>query len=162
VTYRKKNELLMAPDKKNILLICYGNPLREDDGLGPAVARAVEKLNISGVTIEEDFQPNVEDAAAIAEHETVVFVDASLNGKEPFSFTRLEPKIKESFSSHSVEPASLFGLAKELFHASTQAYVLGIRGYSFDMFQEGLTDRALKNMNEALDFLVPALRSGTF
>ena len=122
----------------------------------------MEKLNISGVTIEEDFQPNVEDAAAIAEHETVIFIDASLNGKEPFSFTRLEPKIKERFRSHSVEPASLFGLAKELFHATTEAYVLGIRGYSFEMFQEGLTDRALKNLNEALDFLIPALRSGKF
>ena len=150
------------PGGKKILLICYGNPSREDDGLGPAVAKAVEKLTINGVTIEEDFQPNVEDAAAIAEHETVIFIDASLNGEEPFSFTRLEPRIKERFSSHSVEPASLFGLAKELFNAQTEAYVLGIRGYSFEMFQEGLTDKASKNMNEALTFLIPALRSGTF
>jgi len=152
----------MTPGGKKMLLICYGNPSREDDGLGPAVARAVEELDISDVTIEEDYQPNVEDAAAIAEHETVIFIDASLNGEEPFSFTRLEPKIKESFSSHSVEPASLFGLAKELFHARTEAYVLGIRGYSFEMFQEGLTDKALTNMNAALKFLIPALQSGTF
>ena len=51
-----------APRK--VLLIGYGNPGRLDDGLGPALAAAVEKLAIPGVTVDADYQLNVEDAAA--------------------------------------------------------------------------------------------------
>ncbi|MFC1561290.1 hydrogenase maturation protease, partial [Candidatus Latescibacterota bacterium] len=124
---------------KNVLVLGYGNPARGDDGLGPAAAEAIEELEIDGVTVDSNYQLTVEDAAAVAEHDYAVFVDASMKGEEPFSFSRLSPKHKESFSSHSVEPETVLGLSKDLFNASTEAYILGIRGYSFDMFNETMT-----------------------
>jgi hypothetical protein len=61
-----------------ILVIGYGNPGRHDDGLGPAFAELVEKLDLDHVTVEAGYQLTVEDAAIISEHDVVVFVDAAM------------------------------------------------------------------------------------
>lgn len=145
-----------------VLVIGYGNPAREDDGIGPAAAEAIEKLNIRGITVDADYQLNIEDAASVSEHNFVIFIDASVQGKEPFSFSPLLPKRQESFSSHSVEPEAVLGLAKDLFNARSEAYILGIRGYSFTMFKETMTKRALDNLKKAVDFLVPVLNTRSF
>ena len=152
----------MGDDGRKILLIGYGNPGRLDDGLGPALAAAVEKLNIPGITVEANYQLNVEDAAAMAQHDFVVFADADVTGPEPFSFRRIQPKREISFSSHSVEPEALFGLAQQLFGAKTEGYVLAIRGYCFDDFGESLSDRARANLAAAVEFITPVLRERTF
>ena len=81
-----------------VLLIGYGNPGRLDDGLGPALATAIEKLGIEGVTVDAAYQLSVEDAAAAAEHDIVVFADADVSGPEPFRFHRIEPAPALSFS----------------------------------------------------------------
>ncbi len=146
---------------KRILLIGFGNPARGDDGLGPAIAQEVEDLSIDGLTVDADYQLSVEDAAAVAEHEAVIFVDASVDGEEPFSFTRVEPKMQQSFSSHSVSPEGVLGLAEELFQARTEAYILAVRGYSFEMFDEKMTAKAVSNKSEAVRFLRALLESGS-
>ncbi len=143
-------------------MIGYGNPAREDDGLGPAAAEAIEKYAITGISVDADYQLTVEDAAAVAQHDIVIFIDAAVKGKEPFSFSRLTPKRQESFSSHSVDPEAVVGLAKELFNASTETYILAIRGYSFAMFKEEMTAQASDNLNKALQFIVPLLKARSF
>ena len=69
-----------------VLVIGYGNPGRLDDGLGPALAAAIESAAPAGVTVDADYQLTVEDAAAVAEHDVVVFADAAVDGPEPFYF----------------------------------------------------------------------------
>ncbi len=140
---------------KTILLIGYGNPGRLDDGLGPALAEALEGISdLPDVTIDADYQLTVEDAAAVAEHDIVVFADASVNCTEPFLFEQIEAKSSMSFSSHSVEPQAVLGLARDMFKAETQAFTLGIRGYEFNEFGQKLSDKAQKNLNEALEFII--------
>ena len=124
----------------SILVIGFGNPSREDDGLGPAAAEIVERSGIDGVSVDIDYQLSVEHAADIAEHCIVVFIDASVDGEEPYAFEKVTPKHVESFSSHSVSPEQVLGLAGNLFNARTEGYMLGIRGYSFEMFVGDMTD----------------------
>jgi hydrogenase maturation protease len=145
-----------------VLLIGYGNPGRQDDGLGPALARAVETLGLPGVTVDADYQLTVEDAEAAARHDVVVFADAARKGPEPFSFRRIEPRTQVSFSTHSVAPEAVLGLAGELFAARTEAYLLGIRGYDFDVLEEALSPRAVENLAAAIGFLEPVLRDRSF
>ena len=142
------------------LVIGFGNPAREDDGIGPAVAERVEKEELPGVTVDIDYQLSVEHAADVAEVDTVVFVDASVNSPEPFAFNVVIPQHTESFSSHSVSPEQVMGLAGELFKAEAMGYLLGIRGYSFGMFKEVMTDNARLNSQKAAEALIGALRSG--
>ncbi len=148
---------------RKILVIGYGNPSRGDDGLGPALAARVAEKEIPGVRAENPFQLSIEDALQVAEQDVVIFADAALEGPEPFFFLPQEGETgKETFTTHSVRPGSLVALAEELFSSRAEAWVLGIRGYDFEMFREGLTSKARKNLEEAVRFLVPLLEEGRF
>ncbi len=145
-----------------VLVIGYGNPGRLDDGLGPALAEGLENLRLPGVTVESNYQLTVEDAAAVADHDVVIFADAAVSGTEPFYFTPVAPERSGSFSSHSVSPAAVLALAQDLFGAKTIGYALGIRGHEFNEFGERLSSRATENLAAALRFLAPLLGDETF
>jgi len=140
------------------LLLGYGNPGRLDDGLGPALAAGLEEHAGEGLTIDADYQLMVEDAKLVAEHDVVIFADAAVDGPEPFYLRPLEPKAQYSFSTHSVEPAAVLGLAHELFAAHTRGYILGIRGYCFNDFGETLSPAARRNLEAAHAFIEDILR----
>jgi hydrogenase maturation protease len=135
------------------LLLTWGNPAREDDGLGPAVAAAVERWGLPGVSVSCDYQLQVEDACQIAAHDRVIFVDASTEGPAPFAFSPLEPVEQTGFSSHSVRAEALLGLASRCFGAERPAWLLAIRGHSFAPFVEVLTPEGQAHLEAALCFL---------
>ena len=112
--------------------------------------------------MDADYQLTVEDAADVARHEAVVFVDAAVEGREPFAFRRVAPSRTESFSTHSVSPGMVVGLAAQLFGATTKAYILAVRGYSFEMFTEAMTAGARENMDRAVEFLLDVLETRDF
>ncbi|MGB5072621.1 MAG: hydrogenase maturation protease [Bacteroidota bacterium] len=143
----------MMDSALRILLIGYGNPGRLDDGLGPALAAAVENWNVEGLTVDADYQLSVEDANDVAKHDVVIFADASVNGREPYYVEKVEPKEALSFSSHSVEPSVLLHLAQTLFQSTSRAYILGIRGYEFNEFGERLSPRATENLEKAIAYM---------
>jgi hydrogenase maturation protease len=127
------------------------------------VAQEIEELSLDGVTVESDYQLSVEDSATVAEYDVVVFVDASVDTEiEPFRFSKLEAVRQESFSSHSIAPQAVLGLAADLFEARTEAYLMAIRGYSFAMFKEEMTAKARNNMRKAIEFLKSAIANGSF
>lgn len=142
------------------LVIGYGNPGRLDDGLGPALAEALENIGLPDVTVDSDYQLTVEDAALVAQHQTVIFADAAVKGREPFFFRRLEPVSALSFSSHSLDPVNVLALAEEMFGARVAGYALGIRGYEFNEFGERLSPQAQQNLALAVSFLSSILTQG--
>ncbi len=152
----------MTEGMHRVLVIGYGNPGRLDDGLGPALARAVEQMDIAGVSVDSDYQLTVEDASSVSEHDVVIFADASVNGAEPYFFERVLPDDEFSFSSHSVEPGSVLTLAGKLFGKRPDGYALGIRGYEYNEFGERLSEKAESNLKEAITFIEKLLRSGEF
>lgn len=137
---------------KNILVFGYGNPGRLDDGLGPVFAEKVEALSLDCVTVDSNYQLTVEDADQIKDYDVVVFVDASVNCKEPFELSEVDPKSTMHFSSHFFMPGDVLGLAQELFKAETKAYMLAIRGYEFNEFGEWLSEKAQNNLEKAVEF----------
>jgi hydrogenase maturation protease len=145
-----------------ILLIGYGNPGRCDDGLGPAVAEAIASMAIPGVTVDAGYQLQVEDAALVAEHDVVIFADASVSASEPFEFHRLAPSDEVSFTSHSISPEALLSMAEEYFDASTHGYALAVRGHDFNEFGERLSPEARQNLDTAVTFIAEALREQRF
>lgn len=151
----------MKRDDGEILVIGYGNPGRLDDGLGPALAERLQAAGVPGVTVDADYQLTVEDAAAAAGCEAVIFADAAVAGPEPFYFRRIGPGVEAAtFSTHSITPQVVLQLARQCFQAEPAGYVLGIRGYEFDEFGERLSDRAAANLEAAFAFLCEALRAG--
>ena len=154
----------MTDAATRVLLVGFGNPGRLDDGLGPALAERIAAADLPGVTVEADYQLTVEDAAEVAKYEIVVFVDADTAGPEPFWVERIRGSETEhlSFSSHSVSPQGVLTLAKKLFNAEPEAFLLGIRGYEFNEFGEGLSTKARANLADATTFVAHAVRQGRF
>lgn len=147
---------------KKVLLIGYGNPGRLDDGLGPALAQAIDDRSIPGVTVDIDYQLLVEDAAAVAEYDVVIFVDASVSGKEPFSFRSVEASEDITFTTHSMKPESVVALAEDMFGQKTQAYTLAIRGYEFNDFGEKLSEQAAANLESAISFVEGVIQNNLY
>ena len=141
-----------GPIRGRVLLIGYGNPGRLDDGLGPALADSVRRMPCPRVTVESCYQLAVEHAEQAAGYDVVVFADAAVRGPEPFQWLPLVPEIDAAFSTHSVSPATILGLAHHLFQAKTEGYMLGIRGYTFDDFGEELSPGARENLAAATEF----------
>lgn len=136
-----------------VLLLAWGNPARQDDGLGPALAAVFEASAPPGVTVSCDYQLQVEDACAISEHDAVIFVDASTEGPEPYSFEPVQPRQQTSFSSHSISCSALLGLSERCFAQRVPGWLLAIRGYAFEPFVEQLTPGAAANLDAAIAFL---------
>lgn len=144
-----------------IKIIGYGNPSRLDDGLGPAMIDLLESENLTNVELETDFQLNIEDLVGLDQYQTVIFVDADVSTEPPFDFCRVKPEADISFSTHSVSPSSLLGLAESHFGISIPGFVLAIRGYEFDDFGETLSPKAQKNLQEAKRFLLDFINHRT-
>jgi hydrogenase maturation protease len=136
----------------------FGNPGRQDDGLGPAAAEQIEALGWSNVTAHENYQLNIEDALDVAEHDVVWFVDAARTGPSPFVIEALAPAASLEFTSHLVRPEAILAMAHQYYGATPRAFLLGIRGFEFE-FVEALTPSAETNLRLAVDMLTDRLRA---
>ncbi len=139
-----------------LLIYGYGNPGRCDDGLGVFFAEEVERLNMSNVTVDTNYQLNAEDALLAADFDIVVFVDASKNDIPGYRLCSLTPAIEIEFTTHAMSPASVIGLCEQLYSKKPASYILEIKGYEWTI-EEGLTDDARQNAAKALAFLKPLL-----
>lgn len=134
------------------LIIGYGNPGRQDDGLGPAFIDASQNKPET-IALQSNYQLTVEDALDIKDYQQVIFVDASLDCVEPFRLEEITTTNNSGFGSHSLTPQALIQLCHTLYQHSPKAYILAIRGYEFDQFEEKLSDKANNNLNQAIEYL---------
>jgi hydrogenase maturation protease len=151
---------LLAPGgtPPRILVLGYGNPGRQDDGLGPAVAAGIERLGWPNLTAFDNYQLNIEDAMDVAEHDVVWFVDATRTGSSPYAVHEVAPASSIEFTSHLVRPEAILAIAHQCYGKSPQAFMLAIRGYEF-AFIEALTPGASANLREALAMLTGRIRA---
>ena len=153
----------MSSQPRDIWIMGYGNPGRGDDGLGPALAESLERMELPGVTVDSDYQLTVEDAAEASKHEIVLFADADATGPEPFSIKLVSAEHKGvGFSSHGVDAEGVLAIARDVFGAEPTAYLIGIRGYAFDEFCTELSDAAKANLDAAVSHVQSAILNGEF
>jgi hydrogenase maturation protease len=135
-----------------VLILGYGNPGRQDDGLGPAASARIGALGWPGVTAHDNYQLNIEDTLDVADHDLVWFVDAARSGPSPYAVETLAPAASMAFTSHLVSPGAILAMARQYYGAAPQAFLLGIRGYEF-AFVEELTPAATDNLGLAVAML---------
>jgi hydrogenase maturation protease len=131
-----------------VLVIGYGNTLRGDDGIGPAVAGAVAGLGLPGVRVLVARQLTPELAADIADARLVVFVDAAA-GPEPVTAVRLGAAAGGPVMTHAADPRDLLALARAAYGRSPEAWLVTAAGADFG-FRDGLSPTARENAREAL------------
>jgi hydrogenase maturation protease len=138
------------------LIYGYGNPGRQDDGLGPALVEALESLAVAaglrGVDFESNYQLNAEDALPLSEHDRVIFVDATREGDGPYTFRALEPAAAIRFSTHAMSPESVLALCGELYGRRPVAHLLALRGYAWEP-NAAMTPAARGSLEAGLAFL---------
>jgi hydrogenase maturation protease len=141
-----------------VLILGYGNPGRQDDGLGPAAVSEIESMGLPNLTAFDNYQLNIEDAIDVASHDIVWFIDAAKTGQSPYSVRAVSPSSTIEFTSHIVRPEAILAIARQCYGGSPQAFLLAIRGYEFE-FIEALTPGAKDNLHAALGMLADRIRT---
>jgi hydrogenase maturation protease len=120
-----------------MLVIGIGNAYRSDDGVGPAVARALHAKDLPGVRCKED--PG--DTLSLIEQwdtaDTVILIDAVSSGAEPGTIYRFDalaqpiPTNVSLRSTHSLGLAEALSIAAVLHRLPSRLLVYGIEGKHF-------------------------------
>jgi hydrogenase maturation protease len=154
LTENKTVEIKKYPAR--ILIYGYGNPGRQDDAVGVILAEEigiwVEKEKIPHIDTDQNYQLNIEDADKIAHYDIIVFADASVSDINRFQLDEVIPDMKTDFTMHSVTPSFVAGLCEKVFNKKPMVYQLQIKGYEWEFMKE-VSEKAKKNLYEALDFL---------
>jgi len=144
------NERHATNQPAGFLVIGYGNTLRGDDGVGPCVAGAIEKLNLPGVRTLVCQQLSPEYADPVSRAHTVVFVDAAVDAPREVQLRKLEPGESSQLMAHAADPRTLLALARDIFGHAPRAWWLTIPAVKLD-FSETLTPEALRGFAEAVE-----------
>jgi len=150
-------------ENKSILLYGYGNPGRQDDGLGNQFVEEMKdwiiKNNIKGVVLDSNYQLNIEDSDTISDKDIVVFIDASIEDINDFYIDKVDPSdAKVEFTMHAVSVGFVVSLCNKLYDKYPQVYLLHIKAYEFE-FKEGLTEKAKQNLDKAVAFMQKKLKN---
>jgi hydrogenase maturation protease len=141
---------------KKILIYGYGNPGRQDDGLGIMLVERLEQWSLTNqinyVFFDANYQLNIEDALTISKYDMVIFVDASVEEIESVQLTRVVASQKTEFTMHAMAPAFILHLCQTLYGKFPYTYLLHIKGYEFD-FLGDISQSAEKNLAEGIDLL---------
>ena len=119
----------------DLLIIGIGNPLRGDDGAG---VRAAEMLSTHAhdrhLRVLTVHQLLPEHAEEISHARRVIFLDASVEvASGRMKCHRLTHDAGVAPLTHHVTPEALLQLAKDLYQASPECWLIQIGGKSFDV-----------------------------
>ena len=146
----------------NILIYGYGNPGRQDDGLGNAMIEKLEKWvakkNLKGIHFDSNYQLNIEDAAEIADRDLVIIIDASTEDIEDFVLTQVDSSTNVAFTSHTASPGYIVSLCRNLYDKVPATWLLHIKGYEW-AFKEGLSENAKANLEDAFELMKEKLEN---
>ena len=109
-----------------LLVIGYGNTVRQDDQAGPLVAEKIAALALPGVCSLACAQLSPEHAEVVALAQCVVFVDAQAGPDRQINLQPVLPGDSSQVTTHAVEPQTLLALARDVFGHAPPAWLLTI------------------------------------
>ncbi|MHC4203973.1 MAG: hydrogenase maturation protease [Planctomycetota bacterium] len=149
---------------KPILIICLGNPLMRDEGIGIRLA--------SELLLHLADNPNVEvmDLGtggfsvmhAIAGREKIIFVDCAVMGQEPGTMIRFTPeqvrskKVLMRYSLHEGDLLNTLELSQRLGECPDEVVILGIEPEQI-ADGEGLTNELQNNIQQYVQTILEEL-----
>jgi hydrogenase maturation protease len=156
------------PEKlsKNILIIGYGNPDRQDDGvawhiltdLAGRLNRPVPDDYQEGFPESDenpallfDLQLIPEHAEIVSKADVAIFIDAHTGGiPEDLQVRTLSPHFQNSPFTHHFTPESCLSLAETISGKAPAAFLVTVRGFEFGFSRE-LSPGTLPLAREAAD-----------
>ncbi len=140
--------------KSDTLIIGYGNPDRQDDGVGWHILKNL--ANQLGYDIPDDpgeaievesdivdllfiLQIYPELAETISHYKRVCFIDAhTANIPEEISWTHLTPEYEKSPLTHHMSPKTVLSISTTIYKQVAEAILVSVRGFSFN-FERSLS-----------------------
>lgn len=120
-----------------ILIVGIGDPLRGDDGAGPAVIERLRRRSLPGVRLETHWGEGASLMALWQSHRQVILVDAMASGAPPGTLRWFGPENLPGsgtfpYSTHRFGLAEALQLAAVLGELPEEVRVLGIEGRAFE------------------------------
>jgi hydrogenase maturation protease len=144
-----------------VLVVGYGNPLRSDDGVGPAVAaRLAGDPRMAGVDIRSEHQLTPELALDASRSSLLILVDAG-TGEAPgeVSMRRLEVVDDPGSAwTHHLDPSALVGLARELWGSAPPVVMISIGPESLEV-GESLSETVARAVTRAADLVATVVEA---
>ncbi len=149
---------------KELLLIGYGNPDREDDGVAWHILRALTiKLGLDAPQSYEDefpeselidfvfyLQLTPEMAEDISEYQHVCFIDAHTgNIPEPVRLIDVKSEFQRSPFTHHLTPQSLLSMCETIYEKKPDAALLSVLGHRF-LFSRALSEETSRLVPQAV------------
>lgn len=152
---------------KKLLILGYGNPDREDDGVAWHILRALTaRLGlVSPDSYEDEFpespqidfsfalQLTPEMAEDILVYPYVCFVDAHTgNIPEPVRLIEVESEFQASPFTHHLTPQSLLSMCETIYRKKPEAVLLSVLGHRF-LFSRQLSEETAELVPQAVDLI---------
>lgn len=140
-----------------VLVFAIGNESRGDDALGILLLREFDAWLIAGgnsgqFELLEDFQLQIEHAMDMKDRRLVLFVDAGMDTRAPFSFYRAKINAEPVLYSHALAPEALLKVYAQFYQEDPpDVFILCIRGEHFEL-GEGLSPQASGHLAATLEF----------
>ena len=150
---------------KKILIIGYGNPNREDDGVAWHILEKLAahfNVPLTPALAADEFAPDryphlvfelqlfPEMAEAMAAYDYVCFVDAHTGAyQEEVRVVEIDPAFQASPFTHHLTPESCLVLAQTLYNHAPQGWLVSVRGYHFG-YKTELSTQTAAHADEAV------------
>jgi len=148
--------------KKKILILGYGNSLRQDDGVGIEVVRRLqEKITSPNCTFMTAFQPQPEMIFQIIETDVLLIIDASASIR-PGAINRTQlsstdPNETYTSSSHFLTPQRMLLLCEQLYEYAPYTLLYTIGGYNFG-YGKGFSAIVSLRLNRLVDKILTEIQ----
>lgn len=163
---KRVDSVLALRDIPKTLLIGYGNPDREDDGVAWHILRGVadyfgviipDTLDEDLIKVDEklhflfDLQLIPEMTYDMAQYSKLCFVDAHTGALEnDLNIQTLDRKFQISPLTHHMTPQTILSILEHSFNHKPEAILVSIRGYQFG-FENYLSPKTKKLAAEAIE-----------
>jgi len=147
------------------VVVCLGNELVGDDGVGIRIGRVLERLPLPP-SVDVMIRPNLglELIELLDEYERVVIVDALTSGRAPGTCVRLDPSETVRMAScpscsHSLGIPEILQLVERMHpeQADRAVVIVGVEAASIDQFEVGLSESVCLALPDAVATVVDAL-----
>jgi hydrogenase maturation protease len=141
-------------------IVGYGNPLRGDDGFGPAAAEALRAQELPGVEVVVCHQLTPELAEPLAKSDLAIFIDVAADiGAGEIVIRQITDESLPSSLGHHFEPSALIAIARRLYGGAPQSFLVKVGAETFE-FGEKLSDTVENAMPAVIAAINQLVRNG--
>jgi len=165
---------MLDREPSRTLVIGYGNPDRQDDGVASHILDQLsERWNRPVHTSTADLpalgevvdlllqlQLTPEMVEAFVHYEQIIFVDAHTGEEPDINVKEVRSEYQTSPLTHHMTPETCMALLRGLYQTAVRASLVSIRGYEFG-FTRSLSSKTMQSIGPAVEMISTLILDST-